>query len=77
MEAWLKTTFPIVGSDGVSLLVYSSGSMSIFFNPADVSATFPGIVSPPSYAALSALSATSSGNWQIVFDDWKAQGLVS
>lgn len=74
MEAWLIDHFPLY-TDG-TVIVFTDRLNFATYNPANASTDFSGIVSPPTYVALSALPL-AQGGWQKIFDQWKANGLVS
>jgi len=74
VEQWLQSTFPVLAPDGVSVKVYHEDNCDVFYNPVGVATDFPGITGTPTYADLSALPLA---NWQPIFDQWKANGLVA
>lgn len=58
-------------------MVYEDTERSVFYNPANATSDFAGVAAPPTYAALSATPLAKSGNWQPIFDQWKATGKVA
>ena len=74
MEEWLKANFPAHGSE---VMVFRGAQGFIGFDPSDPTGLFTSITTtPPTYAELSALPCATQG-WQKIFDQWKANGLVS
>jgi len=74
MGAWLAQTFPAIGNQ---VNVYQGSQGVVGFDPTDPTGLFTSITTtPPTYAELSALSCASEG-WQKIFDQWKANGVVS
>ena len=75
MQEWLTANFP-AGPNG-QVIVYQSGNTMTGFDPTQASDVFGAISTPPTYATLSALPLATTGNWQPIFDQWKADGKVS
>ena len=74
METWLKAHFAAIGNE---VVVYRGTKGLIGYDPTDPARYFTAITTtPPTYAALSALPCAAEG-WQKIFDQWKANGLVS
>ncbi|MDE2102537.1 MAG: hypothetical protein KGL39_35145 [Patescibacteria group bacterium] len=75
MGEWMTTNFLSVGHSQVC--VYIDGDGSLGFDPTDPAGMLSTIATmPPTYAALSALPCASPG-WQKIFDQWKAENIVS
>lgn len=74
MKTWLKANFPTIRNE---VIVYQGERGSIGYDPSDPAGLFSAITTtPPTYAELSALPCASQG-WQKIFDQWKANGLIS
>jgi len=75
METWFTSNFTVTAG---AIVVYTADNGAITtFDPTDPTGLFSSIAStPPTYAELSALPCASQG-WQKIFDQWKANGLVS
>lgn len=81
MAQWLLQTFgPGDGTDiQIAVVVAADGPPGAVTCDAAWLAGELGSAVPPTYAGLSALPMASpqSGNWQWIFDQWKARGYVS
>lgn len=70
-KAWIQASFADRGSNQVAVYTEQNGEIVC---DADWLATTTGTATK--YADLSALSIASQG-WQKIFDQWKANGIVS
>lgn len=84
METWLRETFPETVSNG-DIIIFRGTSTDgvrtwdyvIAYNPSNAANDFPAVSPVPTHAALSALGLAKTGNWQRIFDDWKAKGMIA
>lgn len=53
----------------------ASESLQIGYDPANAATDFPSVAVVPTHAALSGL-AIAKQNWQKIFDQWKASGII-
>lgn len=70
---WLNSNFPMIDSN---LMILQDNNVVVFCTPTTLESILSGVTVPPTYSELIALSITSQG-WQTIFDQWKANGIVS
>ena len=75
METWLSQTFPIL-PNGQVLVFQDAPSLLIAYDPANAATNFPSVAVVPTHAALSGLAIAKQG-WQKIFDQWKANGIIT
>ena len=81
MQKWLVSTFGPTLDNG-EVIVFQGNGYAIGVDPAAQTAAggiFASIsaANPPTYSQLSALPCAAGGNWQRIFDAWKADGHVA
>ena len=74
MEQWLIDHLP--KGPGGTVVVYTDAEGFVAVDPAWLSGQIGGLPAP-THAALTALAMSTSGNWQRVWDQWKANGKVA
>ena len=75
MNQWLSDNFP--SQDNGNIGVGTINGVVVSIVASNITALFGAISTPPTYAELSALPVATAGGWQPIFDQWKAQGLIS
>ena len=84
MEEWIIATFPVTMPNGDHIIYRGTSTDGahtwdyvIGYNPVNAAIDFNGVSSVPTHAVLSDFTLATKGNWQRIFDDWKARGLIN